>query len=741
MIEHLEALPNLLAEAKRPGDYYTAGTIAAPLPLIEVDGVGPLAFPVLGHQARQLLEIAQPAPYGRGAQTLVDPTVRRAGQIAPERITLDAEGWQPVLDSITQRVKRGLGVRGRIEAQLYKMLVYGPGDFFAEHRDTEKAAGMFATLVVLLPARWRGGALVVRHGEREVTLASDGHSPSTISYAAFYTDCLHALRPITEGHRIALVYNVCRASRRALSPPDHAPLVQAVADRLSGWVDGGGPTKALFPLEHKYTPAALGFDGLKGRDQARVQVLLAAAERADCTIHLAIVSIRESGLAELTWAPSRYRGWGDTEGCEFEAVEAYDHKRSVDHWCHPDGDPVELGKIPFHEDELFPYDALEGEDPDEESFHEATGNEGASYARTYRRAVVALWPRANFALVWASAEPGDAIETLSELTHSHDPRAVEFALALVDRWPTIESWRRRRHDLAYVVALAALDVHAVAEAFAHGHLARFAVTEDMATPLTDLIARCSAQVIRDSVAPAAAARTPVDGNPWPMVLAGLLNRSALDHDTARALAEAVISHLPAGRVDEYRRTPTIGPPLVVGLVWALADLDDAGLTVRAMGHLEAYPDVFDADAVLVPAALQLVNALDTRQRQHIAFTALVDQCLEHLDARIAEPLAEPESWRQTVDLRCRCRLCKDFATFLARDQRVWAYKVAKAGRRHLYGKVSSRTLDVDARTIRVGSPLTWEATKTRKSYEARVEQRERDLTHRDRLQAGRGAPI
>ena len=740
MIEHLEALPDLLAEAKRPGDYYTAGTIAAPMPLIEVDGVGPLAFPVLGHQVRQLLEIAQPAPYGRGAQTLVDPAVRRAGQIAPERITLDPEGWQPVLDNITQRVKRGLGVRGRIEAQLYKMLVYGPGDFFAEHRDTEKAAGMFATLVVLLPARWRGGALVVRHGEREVTLAADGHSPSTISYAAFYTDCLHELRPITEGHRIALVYNVCRASRRALSPPDHAPLVQAVADRLSGWVDGGGPTKALFPLEHKYTPAALGFDGLKGRDQARVQVLLAAAERADCTIHLAIVSIEESGLAELTWAPSRYRGWGDTEGCEFEAVEAYDQKRSVDHWCHPNGNPVELGKIPFHEDELFPYDALEGEDPDEESFHEATGNEGASYERTYRRAVVALWPRANSAQVWASAEPGDAVETLTGLIGSRDPRAVDFALALIDRWPTIEAWRRRRDDTAYLTALAALDEPAVAEAFACTHLARFAVTEDMATPLTDLLAICSAVVIREIAAPAAAARTPVDGAPWPMLLAGLLNRRALGQDTAHALAEAVINHLPTGRPDEYRRTPTVGPSLVMGLVWALADLDDPGLTVRAMGHLEAYADIYDADASLIPAALRLVDVLDPRQRQHIAFTTLVDRCLEHLDTRIAEPLVEPESWRQNVELRCRCRLCIDFAGFLAADQKVWTYKVAKAGRRHLYEKVSSRKLDVDARTIRVGSPLTWEATKTRKSYEARVEQREHDLTHRARLRAGRGSP-
>ena len=30
--------------------------------------------------------------------------------------------------------------------------------------------------------------------------------------------------------------------------------------------------------------------------------------------------------------------------------------------------------------------------PDEEHFHETTGNEGASFERTYRRAPLVLWP-------------------------------------------------------------------------------------------------------------------------------------------------------------------------------------------------------------------------------------------------------------------------------------------------------------------------------------------------------------
>ena len=47
------------------------------------------------------------------------------------------------------RATAGLGVTGPVVADLYKLLVYDPGSFFVNHRDTEKAAGMFATLIIV----------------------------------------------------------------------------------------------------------------------------------------------------------------------------------------------------------------------------------------------------------------------------------------------------------------------------------------------------------------------------------------------------------------------------------------------------------------------------------------------------------------------------------------------------------------------------------------------------------------
>lgn len=41
------------------------------------------------------------------------------------------------------------------------------GSFFKSYRDTEKAEGMFATLVIMLPSEFEGGEHVVRHAGKQ----------------------------------------------------------------------------------------------------------------------------------------------------------------------------------------------------------------------------------------------------------------------------------------------------------------------------------------------------------------------------------------------------------------------------------------------------------------------------------------------------------------------------------------------------------------------------------------------
>ena len=94
---------------------------------------------------------------------MVDTAVRRTWQIGADRVRIQGKHWARTLESILARVAEGLGVDEPISAELYKLLVYDQGSFFVSHRDTEKARGMFATLVIVLPSISAGGDLVVRH--------------------------------------------------------------------------------------------------------------------------------------------------------------------------------------------------------------------------------------------------------------------------------------------------------------------------------------------------------------------------------------------------------------------------------------------------------------------------------------------------------------------------------------------------------------------------------------------------
>ena len=77
-----------LESVERPGDFCTGGLRTIFMPAIDVRGVGRIALPLLPAQAESLVAIAEAAPYGRGADTFVDSSVRRTWQINPAKVQI-----------------------------------------------------------------------------------------------------------------------------------------------------------------------------------------------------------------------------------------------------------------------------------------------------------------------------------------------------------------------------------------------------------------------------------------------------------------------------------------------------------------------------------------------------------------------------------------------------------------------------------------------------------------------------
>lgn len=107
------------------------------------------------------------------------------------------------------------------------MLVYGPGQFFVSHQDSEKGDDMIGTLVVILPSAFTGGAMVIEHHDEQVSFRA---ASGKLTFIAFYADCRHQVRPVTAGYRVVFTYNLMvarsprsRYSRYASSRASNTP--------------------------------------------------------------------------------------------------------------------------------------------------------------------------------------------------------------------------------------------------------------------------------------------------------------------------------------------------------------------------------------------------------------------------------------------------------------------------------------------------------------------------------------
>ena len=728
-------LATLLNSVDRHGDFHASGIVEIFPPGLEVGGIGPIALPLLPVQAEQLIAVASQAPYGRGDQTIIDTEVRRTWQINADQVAIRGRAWAHTLKDIVTRVAEGLGVAEPITAELYKLLVYDAGGFFLTHRDTEKTEGMFATLVIVLPSIYTGGELVIRHKGHEARLDLACSDPCESAFAAFYADCEHEVLPVTSGCRLTMIYNLsCRQPGHRPQSPAYEPERDQLATRLRSWTEAD-PDKLVYPLDHAYTPAALSFEALKGADAARAAILAAAADKAECDLQLALLTVRESGSAEY-YGDWRRRRWRDDEDddADFEVIEVYDHSQTLSDWRRPDGGDPRLGPLPFDETELSPPEAFEELVPTEQSFHEATGNEGASFERTYRRAALVLWPRRNRLAILNQGGLEATLPALAEMaegcgTDHQSPNWAEahtLSALMLESWPH-GSNRSSEFTSPFLSLLCRLgDVERI-DAF----LAKVPAGGIFAKVDAEAVARALALLPSARSAELAERIVVANAEKTLDACANLLAKVAAEPFDLRPAALALIAALPGGParpelVNQWGLPQSMSPDIAVDLLGGVGRIA-ADLADDALDTLLAWPKCWDPDAVLVPALLNLDRTAPTRLR---------DACRDHLRARIALPLAPPTDWRREERLSCSCAHCRELSHFLSDPaQKEWTFRAVQAGRSHVEAIIHSCKCDLDLATLKKGSPHSLICTKNQASYLQRARQREMDLQILARIEA------
>ncbi|MFD5571140.1 2OG-Fe(II) oxygenase [Streptomyces cadmiisoli] len=730
-------LAQLLDDAEPAGSYSAELLAPAHSLRIEVADLGPVPLPLRAPQARKLISVARPAMFGRGEETLSDSTVRDTWEITPDQLTLGGTDWSSILGEALDELRQKLGLPPAmsLRAEPHSLLVYGKGQFFLPHQDSEKDDTMLGTLVVSLPSAHTGGELVIHHGGDRRTHHA---SRTELSLVAFYADCRHEVTPVRSGYRVTLTFNLL-----AHDPPSTngsgpvADLTRCLTEHFTTPATSqyesrplDPPNRLVYLLDHDYTQRGLCWDRLKGPDRNRAALLRAAAEQAGCEAVLALADVQETWgaypVGDAAWDDDHWYDEEDEEGeadedgggtdadGDYELSELIDDDITLTWLTRPDGTQGDVISLHVPEYEVSATTPNAHLEPYEASYEGYMGNYGNTLDRWYHRGAVVLWPQQRDRAFAARAEarPRHALDELRALIEADDTtRAGAAAKSLAPFWRTaVAGDTETQADLleSALAVAAGLDSAATAAML----LAPFRL-ETLAPRHADGLA-AAAHRHGDTWAQSLIAAWFGPERPgktdWTCTLPELCRalRAAGATSAARALLDGAWSLVRADLHDgvelpraEIRRPRLrkLGSPLT----WLLQAADDALRQIIQRTLRECGDNVLEC----------LMPALRSPDAQRTAgFGVIARDCAERLAAIVARTPRDPDDWSMTWS-GCGCDLCDVLGAFLtSRSRRIHEWPLAKAGRRHVHTRIDTAALPVRHETRRQGRPYTLVLTKT-----------------------------
>ena len=438
-----------------------------------------------------------------------------------------------------------------------------------------------------------------------------------------------------------------------------------------------------------------------------------------------------------------------------------------------DGARPQLGELTLLPGELLPRGALDDAAPDHQKLHEASGNEGVTLERAYRRASFVMWPRSKTLAILASAGVGRAVAWLAaELdrnTGVADERIGRLASELIDIWPPGRAGQDKQSRARMLSLLSAAgDEERIARFLHEVALLRYSGSEneDLVTAMEMIGPNAAKRFLLDLTGAHFAQR--------PKEILALLRRlgetpgefasptwDAMLLEAVRAVLLAV-SAAPAPRTQADSAPPTVEKPAssvtlsartqanpaptggdsrrlkrfddqavrdLFILAWRWRLTREAETAARAIA---GQPQIATPDRAL-PAALRELYG-EEGLADTASFATLWRHASGFLLQRSAAPPEEPRHWTIATDIPCKCKLCDGLRAFCKDPTAKTArFPLRQDLRAHLHHIIDIHRLDIDHETERRGRPYTLVCTKNRASHKRRLAVYSKDLSWMRRL--------
>lgn len=705
---------SLMEQIENPGTFSVGGKLRSIPPGLKVKGLGSVSIPVTKHQAKDLIELSDQAPYGRGEETIVDTEVRNAWQISAENFELTNPAWIQSLQESIEQMGKQLGLYDcKINFEPYKLLIYEQGSFFSLHRDTEKIPNMFATLVINLPSEHEGGELIVSHcgQSQHYTFANnDGLHPD---FVTFYADCYHEVKPITSGYRICLIYNLAIANRK--KQPLLSEQIKAseeVSHFIQKWVQEKQKKPTLtYLLEHSYSEKNICLSNLKNADFAKASVLLNTAEKNGCQAFLCLVTYFRSSYGETPYyGRSSYYDDDDDDDdvdeSDFEEDDVSEEEIYAHGFTTATGEKVKIQKINLEEDELLAsIPLLEGEGR-KCSISEATGNEGATKELWYHRGAIIIWHTDREFEVIKKTDMAYKLDFFKsfmqkkKLSQTNQQQIIQLANTIIEQQSSYNT-----EDISKeLITLGDIEL---LKKFIHKRIKNRDFSRVENKTLIPMIEFCGWQNFEQELVDYLTPQHSV--MQW---LNSLLFIESLS-DAGRSVIKkwAIALWKPCF---EYQLTQQV----IANVLQIISLLKIHEVSDDIIAFLSQQQPLFFTDTY-GPAVIKALDKLQQHEYDHEIMSQFIEHVCQRIQIDFSIPPSKPEAWFREGRLNCTCKFCKKINQFLpdANQSEISFNKTLKRNLTHIEAEINKSRVDLSIVISRNPSNFDGLCRKNQDSYD------------------------
>lgn len=692
------------------GAFAAQGCLPAGSLTLAIDGLGHLPSPMPRDWGERLRGASHPARFGKREKTLLDAQVRDTGEIQADALSLTwTAGAQ---QQLLREVAAALNLDA-LDARLHNLLVYGKGQFFKPHQDTEKHSRMVATLVLIWPSDHIGGTLQVQHAKQSQDLESQQLDETEPRWLAFYADCRHEVLPVQVGWRVALSFDLMLPACAQHAPSQADPRLRSALSQLFGLPDAPSDCPWMLLLDHEYTERGLRWPLLKGADRPRVAALRAAANELGLVVYLALAELHE------TWTAQPAGRRSDA----VEPDELIEDSLTLDYWLDEHGQVASRSSVSFEAGDAL---SLVDNGPQhlvDEQYEGYMGNYGETLDYWYRRAALVLWtPQADAALRFRLNFQKALADLLDNSCRAElRPQLSARVAAAAQPLKQAVSDKGRALLQPYAEIAAALDRDDLAsdlmapfdpsafEAVDAGTLARLA-SQRGAKWMQALLQRWAS----DASASRSSGSLLATRASWPKPLPAFIEhclRAGMDGSIVRAWLDIHFETLreydrEAAKTTPARRQAAQAERILSACEWAgaaqLMASGRADLLESLLAHIAKNERLYPV-AALVP----LVRSIGGEQARSIPAGASL---MLRVQAALRETVDRPDRAASDHSLRgidwtCRCADCKPVIAWAeSPDKRPLLLPMAESRRRHVAQALQAAAAPIATATVKQGSP-------------------------------------